>query len=158
MSESRYAIIRNARSRSEVEAYLPDNYHVLAEVKAWWYDHNSSPIDVFVIQGEDAAGWTLDGYVIPRYASGLIQAEEIDLSHPIMREIPALTCSSSGGSTFSRVRKWDYAEAMVQAEDDEARDDVWYCPGCWAAVEPSDVRRHVAECPHVDGAGQPLKR
>jgi hypothetical protein len=42
----------------------------------------------FVIQGEDNAGWTLDDYVIPRLASGLHFAKEIDLSHPIMKEIP----------------------------------------------------------------------
>jgi hypothetical protein len=29
-----------------------------------------------VIGGEDARGWTLDGYVIPRLASGLLFADE----------------------------------------------------------------------------------
>jgi hypothetical protein len=94
---TRYAIVRNARSRREAEAYLPDNYRVVHEglvtrfsdggdSKQW----RDSPRDVegYVIEGCDSAGWTLDGYVIPRYASGLIWAEEIDLSHPIMREVP----------------------------------------------------------------------
>jgi hypothetical protein len=88
---TRYAIVRNARSRSEAEAYLPDNYRVIHEhpdhEQVYSQQRNSRP--VFVIAGEDNAGWTLDGYVIPRYASGLIFAEEIDLSHPIMREVPA---------------------------------------------------------------------
>jgi len=44
---------------------------------------------VLVIAGEDDAGWTLEGFVIPRLASGLIGCEEIDVSHPIMREVPA---------------------------------------------------------------------
>jgi hypothetical protein len=44
--------------------------------------------DVTVIAGEDVAGWMLDDYVIPRLASGLIFANEIDLSHPIMKEVP----------------------------------------------------------------------
>ena len=93
----RYAIVRSARRRSEAEAYLPDNYRVIHEAierherfsavapgGKVFTDHL-----VFVIEGTDNAGWTLDDYVIPRYASGLIQCEEIDLSHPIMKEIPA---------------------------------------------------------------------
>ena len=78
----RYAIVSNARTRSEAEAYLPDNYVVIhAHIGAT----HTKPL--FVIEGEDKAGWTLDGYVTPRYASGLIQCEEIDLSHPIMKEV-----------------------------------------------------------------------
>jgi hypothetical protein len=77
----RYAIVRNARSRREAEAYLPANYEVVHEGS-----EHQQPL--FVIEGKDDHGWTLDGYVIPRYASGLIWAEEIDLSHPIMKEVP----------------------------------------------------------------------
>jgi hypothetical protein len=78
----RYALVKNARDRREAEAYLPDNYRVIGEVPA-----DRGP--VFVIAGEDSHGWTLDGYVIPRYASGLIHAEEIDPSHPVMKTIPS---------------------------------------------------------------------
>lgn len=91
----RYAIIRNARSRSEAEAYLPSNYVLIHEgierkeefncVAPGGSTHDDAL--VFVIEGKDVAGWTL-GYVIDRYASGLIQAQEIDLSHPIMKTIP----------------------------------------------------------------------
>lgn len=89
----RYAIIKNARSRSEVEAYLPDNYRVIHEysVDDPRPSQNRGPDarpNSWVIQGEDVAGWTLDAYVIPRYASGLIWVEEIDLSHPIMKQVP----------------------------------------------------------------------
>jgi hypothetical protein len=86
----RYAIVRNARSRSEAEAYLPENYRVI-----WKGDvpklrgSDSTPLcHGYVIEGEDVAGWTFDDYVIPRYGSGLIGCEEIDLSHPVMRSIP----------------------------------------------------------------------
>jgi len=84
----RYAIVRNARSRPEAEAYLPGNYRVVHEAKDVHLG-GSRDKPFFVIEGEDNAGWTLDGYVIPRYASGLIWAEEVDLSHPIMKEVPA---------------------------------------------------------------------
>jgi hypothetical protein len=85
----RYAIVENARSRSEAEAYLPGNYRVIHEADGWSSEGSGSTDLTFVIAGEDNAGWTLDGYVIPRYASGLIWATEIDLSHPIMKVVPA---------------------------------------------------------------------
>lgn len=88
----RYAIIRNALTRAEAEAYLPSNYEIIYErgapASVSSRELRAEGRRVFVIAGEDRAGWTLDGYVIPRYASGLIVAEEIDLSHPIMREVP----------------------------------------------------------------------
>jgi hypothetical protein len=49
-----------------VSAYLPSNYKV-TEV------HDTYA----VIEGVDNAGWTLDDYVIPRLASGLIFAKEV---------------------------------------------------------------------------------
>lgn len=83
----RYAIVRNARSRQEAEAYLPSNYKVI-------YDSIDPDLrkpvqQTFVIAGEDDHGWTLDGYIVPRYASGLIWVEEIDLSHPMMKKVPS---------------------------------------------------------------------
>lgn len=93
----RYALVKNARSRSEAEAYLPDNYKIIFEGIEQTRKFNcvapgGTSVDdekiVFVIAGEDKAGWGLDTYVKPRYASGLIWAEEIDLSHPIMKEVP----------------------------------------------------------------------
>ena len=50
----------------QVSAYLPSNYSAAIL--------RSGEID---ITGIDIAGWTLDGYVIPRLASGLIFAEEV---------------------------------------------------------------------------------
>ncbi len=48
------------------EAYLPANYRVTGVTAA-----------EVAIAGHDNAGWTLDGYVIPRLASGLIWAKEV---------------------------------------------------------------------------------
>lgn len=62
-----------------IAAFLPSNYKVGLEtrfftdsVKRW----ERVPVQVIVIRGEDKAGWTLDGYVLPRLASGLIFAKE----------------------------------------------------------------------------------
>lgn len=52
--------------RDEVARYLPGNYAVLAVTA-----------DQVFISGTDNAGWTMDGYVIPRLASGMIFAKEI---------------------------------------------------------------------------------
>lgn len=95
MSMKRYAIVRNARDRREAEAYLPGNYEVIHEGEETFGENGPTFSLVQVIAGEDVAGWTLDDYVIPRYASGLIWAEEIDLSHPLMKEIPACPVEAS---------------------------------------------------------------
>lgn len=63
---TRYAIVKGARSEREVKAYLPENYRLLGTYKG----------ESFIV-GEDMAGWTLDGYVIPRFGSGLIACREI---------------------------------------------------------------------------------
>ena len=52
---------------SKIEAYLPGNYRFLG------YDSNND----ILIAGEDNHGWTLDEYVIPRLASGLISCREV---------------------------------------------------------------------------------
>lgn len=95
----RYAIVKNAHTQREAGAYLPDNYKVIHEYESadgWTYVSGEPQAKLnthtcFVIEGEDVAGWTLDDYVIPRYASGSIYATEIDLSHPIMKDIPEET-------------------------------------------------------------------
>lgn len=48
-----------------IERYLPSNY--------WAEEQTDGSVK---ISGHDSAGWTLDGYVIPRLASGLIFATE----------------------------------------------------------------------------------
>jgi hypothetical protein len=78
----RYAIVTNAQSQSQAEAYLPGNYEVIAAARVPAYEGATREVDGFVIAGEDSHGWTLDGYVIPRYASGLIGCTEVDSTHP----------------------------------------------------------------------------
>lgn len=54
-----------------VQGYLPANYS--AEIRPALYDEP----EVITIFGYDNAGWTLDDYVIPRLASGMIYATEV---------------------------------------------------------------------------------
>ena len=49
---------------STVAAYLPGNYRVTGE----------SQDGAVIVEGEDHAGWTAEGYVIPRLASGMMFA------------------------------------------------------------------------------------
>jgi hypothetical protein len=49
-----------------VRAYLPANYSA-----------SEGETGMIIIEGTDSHGWTLDGYVIPRLASGLIHAVEV---------------------------------------------------------------------------------
>lgn len=64
----RRAIIRTTEG-AVVERYLPSNYKVV--------DVTPAPDYFTVIEGEDSAGWTLDGYVLPRLASGMYYGEEV---------------------------------------------------------------------------------
>lgn len=67
----RYAIVTGASSPEQVAAYLPANYQVKDDGPPW----GGEELEV-LIEGADRAGWTLDGYVIPRLASGLMFAKE----------------------------------------------------------------------------------
>jgi len=67
----RFAVVDGLKySRSQVAAYLPDNYKIGYVMREGYLNQR------ILIVGEDKAGWTLDGYVIPRLASGLIFAYE----------------------------------------------------------------------------------
>jgi hypothetical protein len=63
---TRTAVIRGGDA-TRVARYLPGNYEVIRE------DDDG---DV-VISGTDNAGWTLDGYVLPRLSSGLMFGTEV---------------------------------------------------------------------------------
>lgn len=70
------ANIRSARiaaSKSQVEPYLPSNYRVVGFGGGRMGHEDLTFTD---IEGEDVAGWTLDGYVLPRLASGLYFGKE----------------------------------------------------------------------------------
>jgi hypothetical protein len=55
----------NSDSKS-IAAYLPSRYSVVKVEDGKTF-----------IEGEDFAGWTLEGYVIPRLGSGMFFCEEI---------------------------------------------------------------------------------
>jgi len=87
----RFAIVSLNNSRAEqIARYLPDNYRVVGYAP---HDKLAEMGDLrgiapcVVIGGEDKAGWTLDDYVIPRLASGVIGAMEIPSSDPVLRTL-----------------------------------------------------------------------
>lgn len=80
---ARFATVLGARRREEIAAYLPEGYAVIGEGMR---DGRT----FYVIGGYDNAGWTLDDYIIPRLASGLMACDEI--SEQSARNIAA--CSS----------------------------------------------------------------
>jgi hypothetical protein len=75
----RYAMVSG--SPTAIAAYLPDNYSVLGPAIPFDDGDLSYIAGVsasYVVGGNDSHGWTLDGYVLPRLASGLYGAREID--------------------------------------------------------------------------------
>jgi hypothetical protein len=70
----RYATVRGNRlTREGLSRYLPANYNVIGS-----HAELTGANDViYIIAGVDHAGWTMDDYVIPRLASGLIWAKEL---------------------------------------------------------------------------------
>lgn len=71
----RYATVevRDMQQHNDVLALLPQNYQ--CDLALY---NDSGRIDM-LISGEDVAGWTLEGYVIPRCASALYYVNEV---HP----------------------------------------------------------------------------
>lgn len=72
----RFAIVRGKDlTIRRVRQYLPANYDVMVPFSG------SPDVDdltsFMLIAGTDNAGWTLDDYVIPRLASGLIVCTEL---------------------------------------------------------------------------------
>lgn len=57
-------------SQKMVAAYLPSNYRVDGESVTEFGD------PLILISGIDVAGWTMEDYIIPRLASGLLRATE----------------------------------------------------------------------------------
>ena len=70
----RFAIVQNEIDRHRVAPFLPESYDVQQFTVAL---PGGEIVERLLIVGTDVAGWTLDEYVIPRLASGLIFAEEI---------------------------------------------------------------------------------
>ena len=73
MSDTKYAIV-TPRARNTVgiiSNYMPGNYQAIQ-----LQDVNGEDGDI-LIYGEDFQGWTMQDYVLPRLASGLIAAREL---------------------------------------------------------------------------------
>ena len=79
MTPTRYAVVTTATRPGKVARYLPGNYYVAAEVIVTLGTGNAptEQVAATLIRGVDVAGWTLDDYVLPRLASGLIFAREV---------------------------------------------------------------------------------
>jgi hypothetical protein len=85
----RYALVHGLHVDAKtVSAYLPGNYRDLGEVIHRPFASLENTEKCLVIGGRDHHGWTLDDYVIPRLGNGLMRAEEIDSSHPVMMQLP----------------------------------------------------------------------
>ena len=76
----RYAII-GAKNAQHVAVFLPPDYHVVGYV-------NDREV---LIAGEDRHGWTLDGYVLPRLASGAYYGHEVPAE-----EVPSVVADADG--------------------------------------------------------------
>jgi len=71
ITATRYAVVSGRGTRRAVEAYLPSSYIVTAS-------HEANGNVVALLEGTDDVGWTLEGYVLPRLASGLYYGREFD--------------------------------------------------------------------------------
>jgi hypothetical protein len=81
---TRRAIVRVKQSDpDQVAAYLPGNYRIVHVIE------DDSLGRHIIIEGQDHAGWTLDDYVIPRLASGLYWAAEVDATVPVAELVKA---------------------------------------------------------------------
>ena len=70
-------VLDDATSLEHVQDYLPQGYTAKIEYLPGNQAGKTSNAMRIVIRGYDIAGWTLDDYVIPRLASGLIVATEV---------------------------------------------------------------------------------
>ena len=78
LQRERFAVVLDdATSLEQVQYYLPQGYTAKIEYLPGNQAGKTSNAMRIVIRGYDIAGWTLDDYVIPRLASGLIVATEV---------------------------------------------------------------------------------
>lgn len=69
----RYALVSADASRGEtLKSYMPGNFEVLGRTPI----QGTNTVQ-WLIGGRDSHGWTLDGYVLPRLASGMYYGVEI---------------------------------------------------------------------------------
>ena len=89
----RYAIVSlRGTTQQQIEAYLYANFELAGEVELTdeMIDtigpHNMIAGRYLLVEGRDVAGFTLDA-LRDRLMSGLHCSAEIDLSHPLMKEL-----------------------------------------------------------------------
>lgn len=69
--DMRFARSMQPYTKAQIDPYLPANYEAFRVL--------SDDGPYLLLVGKDHAGWTLDGYVIPRLASGLYWFEEVSV-------------------------------------------------------------------------------
>jgi len=87
-TSTRTALVVSSDPLRSVQNYLPGNYTAAQA--------DGGPV---IITGIDNAGWTLDGYVLPRLRSGLITAKEV----PYQYNITCCECGHHAGHTECEV-------------------------------------------------------
>lgn len=127
---TRYALIEQpSRQLDQIRAYMPGNY-----AADWDVDGN------ILIHGEDVAGWTLDDYVIPRLASGLHFAREIDTPTEIAGEVAEATVLVDRQKLVAEI-----AEALGNLDPAEGALSDADAIGLGEDFSPEDAARFVRE-------------
>lgn len=127
----RFATVRESRKR--VEAFLPSNYEITQQVG-----------DLLVIEGRDNAGWTMEDYLLPRLASGMIFARE--LTETAADEDPDIEWEGNYGFTvfggaLVKIVATQMDQFLVKADDGSALPMINRIPvefRVWANVLPED--------------------
>jgi hypothetical protein len=79
----RFALVSVHRDSVEtIQRYLPHNYVVNTAIRTPITDPVTG-LPCVLVEGRDDAGWTMDGYVIPRLGSGLIGAREVSADEAV---------------------------------------------------------------------------
>jgi len=137
----RYAVISGRGTAEAVARYLPAEYKLFSSVEA-------NGTVVAMIEGEDAAGWTLDGYVLPRLESGLYWGREFPKSRPrLLRRLDG----ERTGAGIARVASVNpRRNTMTNDEIIQAVQD--YCADIHAAKVERDERLGKVDGPAWTGA------
>ncbi len=116
----RVAIANTGKSK-EVAQYLPSNYRVLGRT----LDNNGT-----IIIGVDDHGWTMDKYVIPRLASGMIHCVEV--THEEGKDWGDILISITPQTTDAEIEKYardtDAAIALLTEIRNEVREGIRISP------------------------------
>jgi len=116
----RVAIANTGKSK-EVAKYLPSNYRVLGRT----LDNTGT-----IIIGVDDHGWTMEQYIIPRLASGMIHCEEV--THEEGKDWGDIMISITPSTTDAEIEKYakdtDAAIALLTEIRDEVKAGIRISP------------------------------